>query len=405
MTDRSDVLIVGGSIAGVRTAEGLRRLSFEGGITILEAGPHLPYDRPALSKQILANGSDTGSVMLRTPEKLAENRIDLRRDVRAEALDPDARTVRLADGSVIEYGDLVIATGAAPRMLPAAPPGPGVHYLRTLRDALDLRAALARAGRVVIVGAGFIGLEVAAAAAGKVEEVTVVDPFAFPLGRVLGDVAGKRLARLHEDRGVGLVLGRSVSTVESDGAGGRRVLLDDGTQLDCDMVVVGVGAVPATGWLEGSGLVLADGVVCDEFCRASARNVFAAGDVARWPNALFGEPMRVEHWTNAVEQAAAVAWNIARPDAPRAYTPVPYVWSDQYGSRLQIVGRPQAGDEVRIVRDDPVDDSWVALYVRDGSLAGALGLNAPAQLLALRRMFAAGAPLEEAVAAFDGSID
>ncbi|GAA0835217.1 NAD(P)/FAD-dependent oxidoreductase [Streptosporangium amethystogenes subsp. fukuiense] len=401
MTDRSDVLIIGGSIAGVRTAEGLRRLSFEGGITILEAGPDLPYDRPALSKQILTGGGSAESVMLRSQADLDKARIELRRGCRGVGLDVGARTVRLADGTAIEYSDLVIATGSVPRRLPAAPARPGVHYLRTLQDALDLRDVVDAPARVVVVGAGFIGSEVAAAAAVRSASVTVVEPYAFPLSRVLGDLVGKRLARLHESRGVQLVLGRSVSDVGDDGAGGRRVVLDDGTTLDCDVVVVGIGATPDTDWLAESGLDVADGVVCDEFCRASAPHVFAAGDVARWPNPLYDEPMRIEHWTNAVEQAGVVAWNIARPDSPRAYSPVPYVWSDQYGSRLQIVGRPRAEDEVRIVLDGPAGDSLVALYVRDGGLAGAFALNAPSQLLALRRALAARTPLDEIMATFE----
>ncbi|GAA3612052.1 FAD/NAD(P)-binding oxidoreductase [Nonomuraea rosea] len=404
MTDHSDVLIIGGSIAGVRTAEGLRRLSFDGGITILEAGQDLPYDRPALSKQVLTAGADVESVMLRSPADLDKARIDLRRGCRASGLDVGARTVRLTDDTVIAYSDLVIATGAAPRELPFAPAGPGVHYLRTVQDAVRLRDAVGAPVRVVVVGAGFIGSEVAAAAASRAASVTVVEPFAFPLSRVLGDLVGKRLARLHESKGVQLLLGRSVSGIEDDGAGGKRVVLDDGTALSCDVVVVGIGATPNTDWLAGSGLHVADGVVCDEYCRADAPNVFAAGDVARWPNPLFTESMRIEHWTNAVEQAGIVAWNITHPDAPRAYAPVPYVWSDQYGTRLQIVGRPRADDEVRIVLDDPADDSMVALYLRDQGVVGAFGLNAPSRILALRRSLAARASLEEIMTAFDSTL-
>jgi NADPH-dependent 2,4-dienoyl-CoA reductase/sulfur reductase-like enzyme len=251
-----------------------------------------------------------------------------------------------------------------------------------------------------VVGAGFIGSEVAAAASVRAASVTVVEPFAFPLSRVLGDRVGQRLARLHESRGVELVLGRSVVEVSDDGSGGHRVVLDDGTTLAADVVVVGVGAIPNTGWLADSTLEVADGVVCDEFCHASAAHVYAAGDVARWPNSLFDESMRIEHWTNAVEQAGIVAWNIVHPDRPRAYVPVPYVWSDQYGSRLQIVGRPRADDEVRIVHDDPPQGSLVALYVRDGGLVGAFALNMPQQVLTLRRSLAARTPLDEVMGAF-----
>jgi NADPH-dependent 2,4-dienoyl-CoA reductase/sulfur reductase-like enzyme len=401
VSDRTDVLIVGGSMAGVRTAEALRRLKFDGGITILEEGADLPYDRPALSKHILTERADAASVMLRAQEDLDRGRIELRRDSRAVGLDVDSRTVFLADGATIEYGDLVIATGAAPRKLPQVSPShPGVHYLRTLRDALALREALDAADRVVVVGGGFIGSEVAAAATDRASSVTVVEPFAYPLSRVLGDLVGQRLAHLHQSRGVNLVLGRSVTEIGDQGADGVRVVLDNGATLDCDLVVVGIGAIPNTGWLVESTLDLADGVVCDEFCRASAAHVYAAGDVARWPNNLFAESMRIEHWTNAVEQGAIVAWNIVHADKPRAYASVPYVWSDQYGSRLQIVGRPRADDEVRVVHDDPATDSLVALYIRDGGLAGAFALNASPQALTLRRSLAARTPLDEVLVAY-----
>jgi NADPH-dependent 2,4-dienoyl-CoA reductase/sulfur reductase-like enzyme len=388
---RAGVLIVGGSIAGVRTAEGLRRLRYGGTVTILEESGDLPYDRPALSKQILTGDGDTGSVRLRSAEDLDKAAIELRRGHRAVGLDTATRTVTLHDGSTIGYDDLVVATGASPRMLPGA--DAGVHYVRTLADAVALRVALAAARRVVVVGAGFIGSEVAAAASGRGAHVTVVEPFAYPLSRVLGDAVGAHLARLHAGNGVELVTGRSVTAV----AGGR-VTLDDGSIVDGDIVVVGVGAVPNTAWLNGSGLDVADGVVCDAYCRTSAAHVYAAGDVSRWPNALFGEPMRIEHWTNAVEQAGVVAWNIANPDRPRAYTPVPYVWSDQYGSRLQIVGRPRADDQVRVVHEDGT--ALVALYIRDGALVGAFALNAPQRALALRRSLAARTPLAEVLGEF-----
>lgn len=388
MTERTDVLVVGGSIAGVKTAERLRMLKFEGSITVVEAGPDLPYDRPALSKQILTAGAGAASVRLRERAGLEKAGIDLRLGTAAAGLDLDRKAVRLAGGDSIEYGDLVIATGSAARTLP------GARSLRTLADALALRAGIASAADVVVVGAGFIGSEVAAAAAGRDVSVTVVEPFAFPLGRVLGDTVGKRLARLHESKGVQLVPGRSVREVR-----GRVAILDDGTHLPADLVVAGIGAAPATGWLAGSGLDLTDGVACDEHCRA-APHVWAAGDVARWPNPLFGEVMRVEHWTNAVEQAAVVGWNIAKPDSLRAYVSVPYVWSDQHGVRLQIVGRPRPGDDVRVVLDEP-GGAFAALYVRDGAPAGAFAMNAPARVLELRRALAARLPLSEVLATYE----
>ncbi|MFG1926403.1 NAD(P)/FAD-dependent oxidoreductase [Cryptosporangium sp. NPDC048952] len=387
----TDVLVVGGAMAGIRTAEGLRRMKFAGRVVVLEAGTDLLYDRPALSKQILTDGAEAAAVMLRTADELAAANVELVRGHRAVSADVDARTVTLDDGTTWSYRDLVVATGSTPRRLPGAEDRPGVHYLRTLDDALALRSAVRAAQRVVVVGAGFIGSEVAAAAAAAATSVTVVEPFAQPLGRVLGDVVGERLARLHRSRGVDLRLGRTVTRVQPD----LTVLLDDGSELQADVVVVGIGATPNTEWLDGSGLDVRDGVVCDEFCRASAEHVYAVGDVARWPNSLFDESMRIEHWTNAVEQAGVLAWNLTHPLAPRAYAPVPYVWSDQYGSRLQIVGRPRVDDEVRIVTDDSETGSLVALYVRDGRLSGAFGLDAPQAVMAMRRALAARTPLED----------
>jgi NADPH-dependent 2,4-dienoyl-CoA reductase/sulfur reductase-like enzyme len=397
MTEHTGVLVVGGSVAGLRTAEALRRHSYPGAVTILEAGKHPPYDRTALSKKVLGPGGHTASVSLRSPEDLGQLGIDLRLRSRAESVDTGRRTVRLAGGGEIGYSALVIATGAGARVLPAAPPS--VHYLRTLGDAYRLREAMTRVRNAVVVGAGFIGSEVAVALSGQGCAVTVVEPAGYPLGRVLGEVVGARLAGLHEARGVRLVPGRAVTAVHEDGTGPDRyrVLLDDGAVLRTELVVVGIGARPNVAWLDGSGVEVTDGVLCDEFCRASAPAVHAVGDVARWPNSLFGESMRVEHWTNAMEQAAVVAWNIVNPDRPRSYTPVPYVWSDQYGLRLQIVGRPRPDDEVRIVEDDPSRPVLVALYARQGRLAGAFTLNAPSRVLALRRALMAAVSLDEAL--------
>jgi len=322
MTDRTDVLVVGGSIAGLRTAEALRRLSYSGAVTILEAGNDLPYDRTALSKKVLGPDGEAVSVSLRSGEALNGLGIDLRLQSRVESLDISRRTVRLADGSLIEYSGLVVATGAAARELPNVPPK--VHYLRTLSDAHRLRRAIASARRAVVVGAGFIGSEVAAAMSARGADITVVEPAGYPLGRVLGDIVGARLAQLHESRGIRLVPGRTVTEVHESGTDldPYSVVLDDGTTLGTELVVVGIGARPNTAWLDGSGIEVADGVICDEFCRTGTPDVFAAGDVARWPNVLFDESMRVEHWTNAMEQAAVVAWNILNPDCPRACAPV-----------------------------------------------------------------------------------
>jgi NADPH-dependent 2,4-dienoyl-CoA reductase/sulfur reductase-like enzyme len=400
VTTRTDVLIVGGSVAGLRTAEALRRLSYAGTVTILEASGDLPYDRTALSKKVLHPDHEARSVDLRTQEALDQAGIEVRLRSRAASLDPKRHTVTLANGEVIEYSTLVIATGAEPRELPNVA-RPSVHYLRTWDDAVRLRRAMESIKRAVVVGAGFIGSEVAAAMTERGIDVTVVEPAGYPLARVLGDIVGARLAQLHARQGIRLVPGRAVDEVQV-GAGGAqdlRVVLDDGTTIDTELVVVGIGAIPHTAWLDGSGVVVADGVICDEFCRTSVPDVYAVGDVCRWPNPLFEESMRVEHWTNAIEQALVVGANIVDPGAPRAYAPVPYVWSDQYGSRLQIVGRPRPGDDVQIVVDDPDKLVLVALYAREGRFVAAFTLNAPTRAIALRKSLAAGSPLSAAIAA------
>jgi len=394
MTDAAGLVIVGGSVAGLRTAEALRRNSYAGPITLLEADGDLPYDRTALSKKLLGADGAAAALHLRSREDLDRVGIEVRLRSRVDSLDTTKRTLRLADGATVGYATLVVATGARARELPGLP-RPAVHYLRTLGDAHRLRGALESVRSVVVVGAGFIGSEVAAAIAERGANVMVVEPTGYPLGRVLGEVVGERLAALHTSRGVRLALGRAVTGVRGDGSGPAPyvVTLDDGGELGADLVVAGVGAVPNTGWLAGSAVSVDDGVVCDEFCQTSVPGMFAVGDVARWPNKLFGESMRIEHWTNAIEQSAAVAWNVTHPDRPRGYAPVPYVWSDQYGLRLQIVGCPRADDETRLVEDDPAAPVLVAIYAREGRMTGAFTLNAPSRLLTLRRALATRMPL------------
>lgn len=389
-TSREGIVIVGGSVGGLRTAERLRRLGYAAPITILEASGDLPYDRTALSKKILEVDGDQDSVDLRTRDEIERLDVDLRLHHRASRLDTAAQVVHTAGGEQFAYSELVIATGSEARTLAGAPPG-SVCYLRSRADAVQLRERMAAARTATVVGGGFIGSEVAVALARRGIDVTLVEPVGHPLSRVLGDEVGARLAELHARHGVRLLPGRavlSVLSVHDSGHSGSLVELDDGTTLQCDLVVGGVGASPNTGWLDGSGVSAADGVLCDEYCRTSVAHVYAVGDVARWPNALFGETMRVEHWTNAVEQAATVGWNIVNPHRPKPFAPVPYVWSDQYGLRLQILGRPRPDDELTLAEDDPERGVLVALYRRDDSLSGVFTINAPEQTLRLRRVLA-----------------
>jgi NADPH-dependent 2,4-dienoyl-CoA reductase/sulfur reductase-like enzyme len=402
------VVIVGSSIAGVRAAQALRAEGHRGRIVLVGAESEPPYDKPPLSKQFLAGTWDTEKIGLLSPAEAADAGIELRLGTPATHLDPAAHRIRLADGTDIGYATCVIATGAAARPAPWATVD-GVHVLRTLGDGRALRRDLTRAGtgHVVVVGGGFIGAEAAATARRLGHDVTVVDPLPLPMARVLGPEVGAHLAALHRRHGVATRFGTGVRSVTGK-AGDLRVELDDGTLLTARTVLVGIGAVPNDGWLASSGLRLDDGVLCDEYCRArDVPDVFAAGDVARWYHPGHGAHVRVEHWTNAVEQAAQVAHNITHPEAMRPYAPVEYVWSDQYDWKLQIVGRPVrngavGGGAVLVGRWEGADARAAALYGdADGRLRAAATVNWPRALLDCRRLLAQGADLAAARARID----
>ena len=374
------ISIVGGSLAGLRAASTLRREGFDGTITIISGEDHLPIDRPPLSKQVLAGTWEPEKAALRGVDEAAADWLLGRH---ATALDVATRAVTLDDGSVLDGDGVVIATGAACRRLPASIADPdlsGVHELRTIDDCVALRMSLAKGGRVVVIGAGFIGSEVAATSRALGVDVTIVEMLPVPLERVLGTEMGALCGRLHTDNGVDLRLGVGVGGLEGAGDGRvARVRLADGTAIDADTVVVGVGVAPATGWLESSGLDLRDGVVCDARCQA-APGIVAAGDVARWYHEGYGADVRVEHWTNASEQGAAAATTLLRgADAP-AYRPVPYFWSDQYGTKLQFIGHNQPGDLVEVVEGSPEEGRFVATYTRGGRTTAVLLWNRPARL-------------------------
>jgi len=395
------VVIVGGSLAGLRAAETLRTEGFDGDVTVIGAEAHLPYDRPPLSKKVLAGEWGPERIALRRENEYPELGLEFRLGSHAEALDLGARQVRLRGGETVAFDGLVIATGATPRRLPRQPELDGIVTLRTLDDALDLRDRFDRGPRrVVVVGAGFIGAEVAATARGRGLEVTILEALPVPLERALGPVMGQVVAQIHGDHGVEVRCGAGVEGF----VGSSRVeavRLADGSRLDADVVVVGVGVTPATGWLDASGLELRDGVVCDTTLATGAPLVFAAGDVARWPNALFDEEMRVEHWTNAAEQGAHAARNLLEASAGgrgQPYAPVPFFWSHQYDTLLQFVGRGSGHDEVAVVHGAVQDRRFVALYRRGGRLLGALGVSLPKLLMPYRRLLAEGASWDDALA-------
>src|SRR5690606_32463443 len=294
------------------------------------------------------------------------------------------RVVALADGPVVEFDGLVIATGAAPRPLPLpCPDGLRVHQLRTLADARGLAAAMVPGRHLVVVGAGFIGLEVASTARQLGLEVTVLEAASAPLNRVFGTAVGGWFRRLHEHHGVTVRCGSPPEAVETSG-NGVRVRLRDGSRISADLVLAGVGAGPVTGWLQGSGLDIADGVRCRPDLATGVPGVVAAGDVARWHNRLFGEEMRVEHWTNAVEQGRHAAATLLGAREP--YCPVPYFWTDQFDAKVRVVGRVDPGGEVAWERED--DTSLVVVFGREGVVQGAVCVNAPKRLAHYRRAIA-----------------
>ncbi len=393
---RETIVVVGAALAGLRAAEELRQRGFDGRIVMVGAEEHLPYDRPPLSKELLAGECEPDAIALRR-QPYDELALEWRLGRRAIALDVANRTITIDDGEVLGFSGAVIATGAIPRLLPSTPELAGIHTLRTVEDSLAIRSAMDSGARVVVVGAGFIGAEVAATCRRRHLDVTVLEALPAPMVRGLGPVLGDVLAQLHRDHGVDLRLGTGV-----EGFDGRdrveRVRLADGSSVDADLVLVGIGITPATDWLEGSGLTLDNGVVCDATCLA-APGVAAAGDVARWPNALFdGASMRLEHWTNAAEQGVAAAQRLlARDDEAEPFAPVPFVWSDQYDVKIQVVGHVHGDDDLEIVDGSLADRRFVAAVGREGRLVGGVAFSRPRPLMQLRRLVAERASFEDAV--------
>jgi NADPH-dependent 2,4-dienoyl-CoA reductase/sulfur reductase-like enzyme len=393
------VVVVGGSLAGLRAVETLRLEGFDGTITVVGAERHLPYERPPLSKQVLAGAWELDRIWVGpVGTSIDELDVDWRLGVPASSLDLTARTVGLADGSTVAFDGLVITTGAHVRRLERQPDWQGLHVLRTLDDCVSLRRDLdASPSRVVVVGAGFIGAEVAATARDRGLDVTLLEALPVPLQRGLGDEMGAVVADIHRDHGVDVRLATGVSGFHGTGRV-EAVVLSDGTTLPCDVVVVGVGVSPATEWLIGSGLRIDDGVVCDATLLA-APGVVAAGDVARWHNPLFDEEMRVEHWDNAQDQGEAAARRLlAGEGAGVPFTPVPWFWSDQYDRKIQLAGRPSGADEVRVVDGSVADRQFVALYRRGDRIAAVLGMNRPRLVMQYRQLIASRASWDEATA-------
>ncbi|MDQ2651269.1 MAG: FAD-dependent oxidoreductase [Actinomycetota bacterium] len=393
------IVVVGASLAGLRAAEELREQGFGGSIAMIGEELHRPYDRPPLSKHVLAGKRTFDDVVLGTAVgKVDDLDLDWHLGQTATGLDLAGRDVLLGGGDRVPFDGLVIATGSTPRRLPGTDHLAGVYTLRTIDDCLALRAELdGGARKVAVVGAGFIGAEVAATCRQLGLDVTLIEALPVPVERGLGPQLGMVVADLHRDHGVDVRLGVGVVKIEGDERVERVVLTDGGT-IEVDFVVVGIGVVPNTAWLEGSGLTIDNGVVCDSTCLA-APGVVAAGDVARWTNERFGEVMRIEHWDNAVEMGAYAGRRLLAGDEPiEPFTPVPWFWSDQYDKKLQLAGRSSAGDEVAIVAGSLEERKFVAFYGRDGKVVGVLGMSMPGKVMRWRSLVEAATPWEEALA-------
>jgi NADPH-dependent 2,4-dienoyl-CoA reductase/sulfur reductase-like enzyme len=398
---QAGLVVIGAGLSGLRAVEAAREGGYAGPVTLVGAEEHLPYNRPPLSKTFL-DPSGVVDYFLTEDELRTRLGIDVRLGRTAHALDTVERVLTTSQGD-IAYEKLIIATGASPRELSHLPPMAGVTSLRTIGDAEVVRAALGPGADIVIIGAGFIGSEIASAARARGATVTIVEAAPVPLVRAVGEVVGAAVSTLHERNGTRLLCGAQIDQFIGD----RRVeavQLTDGTRIPADLVVVGIGAAPATGWLAGSGIALDPrdgGIVCDSHLRTSAPGVYAAGDVAHWPNGGGGtgtgaeSTVRLENWTNAAEQGAHAAVNAVFPERATPYAVVPYFWSDWYGNRIQFVGSAAAA-EVHFASGNPESDAFIALYRRGETLVGAATLNEPRRVMKLRRMIASQGTIADA---------
>ncbi|MFC5248879.1 NAD(P)/FAD-dependent oxidoreductase [Streptomyces nigrescens] len=427
------IAVVGASAAGLAAAEALRRGGWRGPLTLIGDEPHLPYDRPPLSKQLLHGAWEPDRLLLRTEEQLAPLGLDLRLGTRATGLDVATRTLTLDGGERLGCAGVIIATGVGARTLPGADRIAGVHTLRTLDEALALRGRLAHGGtpgrRLVIVGNGVLGCEAAAVARELGHDVTLVGIEPTPMAAAVGTEVGELLAEEHRARGVrlltGAVDGFETAPADPDGSDPQitAVRLASGgppgsgaaggsSRLPADLVLLAIGSRPAVEWLADPALDTTDGLRCDEYC-AAAPGIYAAGDVARWDHPVHGRPLRFEHRMNATEQGMAAARNLlaeltttadatgVAEDAPaperRPFAPVPYFWSDQYDLKLQAYGLTAGADRVEATVLDRAERRVLALYGRDGHAVGVLAAGLPPRRIrALRAVIATPLPWEEA---------
>lgn len=392
------VVVVGAGLAGARLAENLRQAGFSDAITLIGREEHIPYDRPPLSKAVLRGDRDL--VELKPEQWYADNHVTLTLGVEVTDVDPEARTVSVGDGVTVDYDSLVLATGLDPRMLPGTEDLTGVHVLRTYDDAVALRAAATDGARVVVVGAGFIGCEVAASLSTAGASVTIVEPAETALNAALGPVIGKRVEKLHTDRGVTVRTGVGVDEIFAESGRVTAVALDDGTRIETDIVVLGIGSTPMTGLAESIGLDLADrahggGIACDARGATSVDGIYALGDVAIWSDesGVFGH--RVEHWNHVVEQAKVLADTLVGGERASTTPVVHYFWTDQFDIKIQCLGTPAADDDVHMVDSD--GDKFLAYFSRDGVLTGVVGAGRAGAVMKMRATVAADTPIADLI--------
>ena len=386
MTER--IAIVGASLSGATAAATLREQGYAGEVVLIGEEPQHPYERPPLSKEYLRGEQPFEHALVRSEGFYAEQGIDLRLGVRAEALDLDRRAVRLAGGDEVAFDRLLLATGGRNRRLSV--PGAdldGVLELRTVGDADRIRAAMEGARSAVVVGMGFIGAEVAASLRRSGLEVEVVEIFSTALERALGPDVGRGVEALHRDHGVRMRFEDVVEAFEGSGHV-ERVVTRSGAAIECDLAVVGVGIVPATELAEGTSLAVDDGFIVDELCRTNVEGVFASGDAARRAHPLAGEAIRVEHWQNAIKGGEAASRSMLGLGAP--YADVHWFWSDQYDVQVQYAGFHGAYDEV-VFRGEPGDRRFAAFYLRGDRLVAAASLDWPRDVRRAAKLIAAGA--------------
>lgn len=392
MASKEHYVIVGASTAGNSAAETLRKEGFDGRITLIGRESDRPYDRPPLSKEYLRGEKEQEKLYFKPSEFYQEQEIDLHLGDSAARIDVSNRSLELDSGESLKFDKLLLATGSRARKLDISGNRlEGVHYLRTIGSSRRLGSDLEKGGRAVIVGAGFIGLEVAASCRMKGLDVTVLEIEDVPLRHAIGEELGNLCADIHRDQGVEFRLGEGIQEIQGDGRA-ERVITSSSAELPCDMVVIGVGAFPDTQLADGSDIKVDDGIVVNEYCETTVPGIYAAGDVASWWHPDLGRRIRVEHWDNAINQAATAARNMLGQQ--ESYSPVLYFWSDQYDLNLQYVGEAHGSDKM-IYRGDPEDRKFSAFFMKDGLVQATFAVNSFRDINASRRLIGDKVPVDE----------